>query len=331
MKEIYKIPVETWFDILRYTDVVTISKIACLNKNFNNLVYYNLWSIIDNLYKWSDSILIPNTLETYIKYRYLVDWSRILLYNEGNSKCIPENVILWIPDNRDLEMICVYQNFSENIIRQIYKKLNTLSLLSKQKVPVDILFEIVHSQNEFFQLTNTEWYHIWSKQDLTFDFVLNNLNKVQWNPLSGNKSIVSVDFIRYFSNDIIWQEFTRHGIHEEILESYIEKFDLICWNNISRYTELSNRFIIDNIVNLEFDLLIRYQTLSEEIINIILEKSYGDIEYDIYMQNVAVYQKISKAFIRKHRNIITKRMLIKNDKIPRTYIHEIYGDDMFEY
>ena len=81
--------------------------------------------------------------------------------------------------------------------------------------------------------------------------------------MSGNKSIVSVDFIRYFSNDIIWQEFTRHGIHEEILESYIEKFDLICWNNISRYTELSNRFIIDNIVNLEFDLLIRYQTLSE--------------------------------------------------------------------
>jgi hypothetical protein len=281
----------------------------------------NLWTIIDNLYKQTGTILIPKNIQTYKKYRYLVDWNNIIMYNQQYNKIIPEDVIIWIPDIQDLQIIAVYQSLSENTIRMLYNKIDWSILLSKQIVPLDIIYHIVNSS----ELSVTDWFNIWLYQKVDCAFVTTFFNKVEWHALSMNKEVVSVDFINMFGKYIIWQEFTKHSIHENILEYYIDKFDFICWNNISRYTELSDRFMKRYLKQLDLGTLIRYQSISQTLLDEIVD-NFNDNDVDFYMQNIGMYQKISKKFIIRYKYYLPLRVLIRNKHIPRSDIHTIYGN-----
>ena len=112
IKSLDNLPVDILINIIKHTNVPTISKMNCINRNFNQIIDNYLWELVDNLITHTDTVLIPKTIETFKKYRYLVDWSNIILYNQNANKTIPEYVIKWIPDKIDLDMICVYQTFS---------------------------------------------------------------------------------------------------------------------------------------------------------------------------------------------------------------------------
>jgi hypothetical protein len=185
---------------------------------------------------------------TFDKYRYLIDWNSIILYNQQHNKNIPEDVIEWIPDNVDLEMICTYQTFSEKLIRKIYNKLSWSSLLSKQTVPIDIID--YHITNGVI-FSNTDWYNIWSKQIIDVNFVTKYIDNIQWHPVSSNKNAVSFEFIQLYSQHIVWQEFTKHGISESIIVYFLDKFDFFSWSNLCRYTELSCDFIKSHLSYLD--------------------------------------------------------------------------------
>lgn len=319
---IYNLPLEMLIYILKYTDVITVNNLSCVNKYFNNTINKNLWMIIDKLHKHTDTILIPKTIWTYNKYRYLVDWNNIIMYNQQHNKVIPEDVIVWIPDIQDLQTIAVYQSLSEDTIYRLYNKIEWSTLLSKQIVPLDIIYYIINSQGN---ISATDWFNIWSYQKVDCAFVINFLDKVEWYALSTNKEIVSIDFINMFGKHIVWQEFTKHSIHENILEYYIDKFDFVCWNNISRYTELSNAFMKLYLKNLDIGTLIRYQSISQTLLDEIVD-NFNDSDIDFYMQNIGTYQKISKPFIVRFKMYLPLRVLIRNKSIPRSYIHDIYGD-----
>lgn len=321
------IPIELWYNILKWTDVITLSKLAKTNRFFNHLIDDNLWRLVDNLYKLTDTILIPRTVFTFNKYRYLVDWSNIILYNQQYNRTIPEETILWIPDIPDLEMICLYQTFSEYLIRTLYPRINWSTLLEKQTVPLDIIDFMIQSQNDYWELSNIDWCNIWLFHPIDYNFILRNLENVQWHPLSSNKSSVSYKVMNHFGNNIVWQEFTKHSLHEEILEHFVNKFDFICWNNISRYTNMSPDFIKRHIKNLDISSIIRYQIIPEWLLLEIIQslKPFEEFDLDFYMPNIATYQKISKQFIVQYKNYIPFKALVRNTQIPRSLIHELYS------
>jgi hypothetical protein len=317
------LPYELWLDILKYTDVQTISNMICVNKYFNKQLDMELWTIIDNLYERKrgvEQIIIPKTKQTYDKYRYLIDWSNIILYNKQNNRKISEDVILWIPDKIDLEMICAYQTFSENLIRKVYKQLSWSSLLIKQTVPIDIIDYNITNGVTF---SDSDWYNIWSQQKIDMNFVTKYIDKVQWHPLSSNKNIVSLEFIEMYNESIIWQEFTKHGISENIVIYFLDKFDFFCWSNLCRYTELSNEFIRTYLKYMDIGTVLRYQVLSQDLLNEIVD-NFNETDFDFNFQTIAVYQPLSKDFIIKYKHNIPLRTIIRNKHIPRSFIHDIY-------
>lgn len=318
------LPFETLVHILKYTDVKTLGNLCSVNKYFNNIISVNLWMIIDSLYKYTDTILIPKTIWTYNKYRYLIDWNTIIMYNQQHNMTIPEDVVIWIPDIQDLQMIAAYQTLSEETITILYDRIEWSTLLSKQSVPINIIYYIIDSQTDIWSLSNADWFNIWSYQKLDCDFVTRYFDKVEWHALSSNKEIVSFDFISKFGEHIVWQEFTKHSIHENILEYYIHKFDFICWNNISRYTELSDKFMKCHLKHLDIGSLIRYQSISDQLLNEIVD-NFSDTDMDFYMPNIATYQNLSQPFVEKYKMYLPLRALIRNKWVAKSIIHKIYG------
>jgi len=317
-------PIEILSKILKYTDVITISKMSCLNHYFNRVIDRNLWFLIDNLNYHTKTILLPNTIFTYHKYRYLIDWGDIILYNQDHGLIIPDNVIQWIEDIVDLEMICVYQKLSDDTIRLLYPRISPSSLLLKQDVPLDIINYMIHSQNETWTLSPSDWYNICHYQNIDCQFVDDNLENIQWHPLSCNKNIVSYDFIYKYGNNIIWQEFTKHGIHESVLDYFVDKFDFICWNNISRFTQLSDNFLKTYLQHLDRSTILRYQQIPEQLLIEIVE-SFNDFDKDFYFQTIATYQKLSFDFIKKYKSYLSLRAIIRNKNIRKSIIHELYS------
>ena len=319
-----KLPIEICFYILQYTDVVTVSKMCCVNRYFNKTISEEIWSVIDRLHVLTDTVLIPVHIETFYKYRYLVDWGHIILYNQNCDKRIPEKVLMWIPDRVDLEMIAVYQNFSDDLIRTLHHKISWSTLLEKQDVPLDVIRYMVTNQTENRTLSTSDWYNIWSYQRIDYKFFVENLENVQWHPISSNKEIISFEFIEHFGDNIVWHEFTKHSIHENVLQRFIHKFDFICWNNISRYTDLSEQFINTYYDFLDIGSILRYQTLSMTLIRSIVN-SLSPSSLDFYLPTIGIYQDISKEFILEYKEYLPMRTMIKNKTVPRTIIHEIYG------
>ena len=324
------LPVDIVIHIMKYTNVPTISKMNYANRHFNQIIDNSIWELVDNLITDTDTILIPKTIETFKKYRYLVDWSNIMLYNRENNTTIPEDVIKWIPDNIDLDMICVYQTFSEDLIRHIYLKVSHGSLIAKQVLPLDILYSIVDTQNDLGQLSSIDWDNIWEYQKVDVNFIKRYIDNINWYNLSFNKEVISYDFIREFGENLIWEEFTKHGIHENILIYFIHKFNWVSWINICRYTELSNDFIVQYLDHLDMSSLLRYQKLSETLIEKIIS-NFDDFDKDFHFQSIGTYQKLSKNFIKRYKEYLPLRIIIRNKKIKRSIIHEIYSNELEYY
>lgn len=318
---LYKLPIEIWIQILKYVDLYSLTSLNCSNRMFNKMITKDKWFFVDNMID-SGKLLIPQSKETFHNYKYCIDWSHIILQNENTGVKIPENVIEWIDETNDLLMISTYQKFSKSLIYKLLEKISYKNLINNQDLPLDILYLFADSQT--YSLNNTDWYAIWSKQTLNFDFIVKHIEHVQWNPLSSNKTSVSWELINQYHDKIVWQEFTKHSISEKILEGFISYFDFICWNNISRFTELSNDFIKKHLIYLDLGSIFRYQSLSLELLNTLVE-SFTTDEFIYYFQSILLYQTLSKEFIVQYKDKIVLKYLIRNKKIPRTVIHSIYG------
>jgi len=315
-----QIPSEIWINIFKYINVKSLSKLICTNHFFYNLINSQFWYIIDTINDNLTDRLIPATIETYNKYIYLIDWNAIIMYNQSNNKKIPESVIKWIPNTKDLQVITIYQTFSENLVQQIFHKINYHTLLSTQTVPQNILHYIIETN----MLNNQDWHYIWSKQPINCNFIDTYIDNIQWHPLSSNKNSVTHRIINKYGENLVWHEFTKHSINENILKLFIHKFDLICWNNIARYTILSEDFIKTFIDFLDIGSIIRYQKLSQDFINNLISK-FTDFEFDLHFQTICTYQKLSKDFLLRYKNHYNYRTLIKNKQIPRSFIYELFN------
>ena len=314
-----QLPFELWSEIFKYLDLKNLSKINCLNKYFNYFIQKDKLDIIDSFYT-KNFLFIPKTRDTYINYYYCIDWTKFVL----NNMTIPEHVIRWITERNDLEMIALHQELSPCLVEYISDRVQFDTLITKQKIPLQML---EYKINSLASLTNFQWYLIWSSQNVDYDFIIRHFNNIQWQPLSTNKDAMSYKIIHSFSENLIWPEITRHGIHECIINEFKHKMDRFCWINISEYTNLSQEFIKENLHVLDFNRVIRYQTLDEDFIIDIVD-NLTDTEKYMYINIISLNQKISIKFLKKYVKFISLRTLIRNDKILRKDIESFVKSEL---
>lgn len=314
-----EVPFDILVNILKYIDIHTFSKLMITNKYFYNTLYVNKWQLIDNLID-KNFVYIPKNIETYNNYKYIINWTSIVLHRKDKYKIIiPESVISWISDIQYLELISVYQNFSESLIRNIVYKISLKNLLANQIVPIDLIKLLIFDNN---RIDNQDWFNIWSKQPITFEFIEIFHDKVQWHPVSSNKNCISFELIDKYHDKLIWQEITKHGINEHILVKYLHKFDHICWINISQFTKLSIGFIKSYIKYLDLNIIFRFQTLNEYYIDSLINQY--DLTSNVYLQSIGLHQPLGEFFLEKYKEKLPLKLLIRNKKILRTHLVKFY-------
>lgn len=309
-----KIPVELWFDITRYLSIIDISHLSCINKHFSILIKKNKWSFIDIIYQdTSNYTIIPKTPETFQNFRFCIDWCNIILNNPTKKEIIPSEIIEWMEDRQDLEYICIYQTLSENTIRNSFNKIHWRLLLTYQILPFDLIEIIVDS----YDLSNSDWNLIWLNPNITLDFITKNIDHAQWHIISANKELISLELIQKYGNRLSLHELTKHGINEQIIEYYLPKMDIICWINVSQFTKLSMDFIKTHIDKLNLQFIINCQEIKESYLEEIIQKRLDDNNHTMFFQAISLNQKLSYDFIKKYKNHLFLKNLIRNKWISR--------------
>lgn len=310
------LPVEIWFSILKDVSLIELSRLMCVNRYLYNLIQKNKWRLVDNLNDISFN-LIPKTKETFINFKYNIDWVGIILDNKLNKNYIQDYVIEWIDDKEILKYMCIYQTFSEKTIRKVFDKINwQLLLLYQKKIPLDLINYIV----ETYELSIENWNLIWLNENLDLNFIVKYIDNVRWHVISSNKEVISLDLIEKYGDRLILHELTKHGINERIVIHYLSKMDIICWINVSQFTKLSMEFIKTHIDKLNLQFILNYQEIDESFLETLIEK-LSDFEKTIFFQSVALNQKLSFNFISKYKNNLCIQNLIRNKKILRNDIY----------
>lgn len=310
-----KLPVEIWFVILKNVLFRDLSRLMCVNRYLYKLIQQNKWRLVDNLNNSSFN-LIPKTKQTFLNFRYSIDWVGMILDNKENKNYIPDYVIEWIEDRQILEYMCIYQTFSEDTITKVFSKINWRTLLLYQKkIPLNLINYIV----ETYDLTFENWNSIWLNENLDLNFITKYIDKVRWHVISSNKEIISIDLIEQYGDRLILHEITKHGINESIVTYYLSKMDMICWTNVSQFTKLSMEFIKRHIDKLNLQFILNYQEIDEEFLESLIE-TLSDFDKPMFFQSVALNQKLSQNFILKYKNELCIQNLIRNKKILRNDI-----------
>jgi hypothetical protein len=316
------IPDEILVKILSLTDLKTISSVACCNTALYLFVSNYKWDIIDritnssmiNNCKDSKYLALPNTLDTYLSYEYIIDLKTLIMYEHK----LPDNVIIELERYIDFNYLFIKQKVSETIVRSYYNKVAPITILKNQKVPIDILYDIIN-RNE---INSALWSIISSNQTLDFHFVKTYESNIDWRALSSNKKSLVYDTIICYKNLLVIPEITRIGLSEEVIYKIIELIDAISWINISYHSKLSNKFINNYLDKLSKIALVTSQKLTEDTILKIIDKTQDEIELELIWLKISECQALSYDFIIKYKEFLNRNSLIRNRHIKRSIIHK---------
>jgi hypothetical protein len=316
------IPDEILVNILSLTDIKTISSVACCNTFLYSFISNYKWNIIDNIPNSSminnckDSLYLalPNTLETYLSYEYIINFKTLIMYEHK----LPDNVIIEFERYIDFYYLFIKQKVSENIIRSYYNKVVPITVLKNQKVPLDIIYDIVNNN----EINSALWSIICSNQTLDFHFVKTYESNIDWRALSSNKKSLTYDTIICYKNLLVIPEITRNGLSEEVICEIIDLIDAISWINISYHSKLSNVFINNYLDKLSKIALVTSQKLTEDIILKIVDNIHDEIEIELIWLKLSECQTLSYDFIIKYRSFLNRNSLVRNRNIKRSIIHK---------
>lgn len=308
------LPYDIIYNVFKYADLPTLSNLLCSNKRLHGFLNDRKWEIIDNMI--DIGVCIPNNVETYNEYIYCVDFTT-LVYNKHK---LSDSVIINLHKYIDFEMLSRNQKLSYNILYKFYHKISLSNLISQQTLPPDLLLKIVKTNT----LNSAEWHWVCKNQKFDIEFINTYINHIDWHALSQNINTVSLDILQKYTDKIIWSEITNNGVSEEILNACIHKLDSFSWSNISYSSKLSSQFILKYKPHLNIFALLSCQNLEE---NIIVELINSDKFYpknDLW-NKVASCQKLSKQFIIQNIENLQLRFMIRNKKIKRGVLKDIYG------
>lgn len=300
--------------ILKYTDLPTFSKLLYINKYTNTILSSKKWDYIDNMI--DIGTCIPLNKQTYNEYLYTIDFTTLIY----NKHIIPDSVIIELSPYIDFELLSRHQTLSNTILYKFYDRMKILDLLSEQVLPNDILLTIV----ENCTLNSADWFWICKKQIFDIHFIRKYINHIDWNALSQNKNVISLDVINNYMDKIIWSEITNNGLSEEILNACIHKFDRFSWNNICYTSKLSSGFILKYKEHLNIFAILSCQELEEHVILELINSETFYPKCDLW-NKVASCQRLSKEFILENFDHLPLRFLIRNKKIKRRILKDVFG------
>lgn len=310
-----KLPNELFIKILGQTDVRSLSQFACSCKQFNEIVKCLKWEVIDKFQSRVSQRDVPSTRETFNNFRYYIDINT-LIYNDIS---LPDTVITEIGDQIELNVIATYQKLPEDVIDNYWDKITWRTLLFNQQLNGGQLLRVV-ANNE---LNSSEWNHLWRKQRVSFDFVQKYVSHVDWYALSENKDSLDLQIISTYCDQLYWPEISKHGLHEDILTIFVHKLDFVSWRNVSYFSKLSIGFILQHLPKLHVLSLITSQDLTEELI-IHFVTNADEFDIDAYWNKIASNQCLSKDFIQNYKDNLPRHLLIRNPKILRSILVELY-------
>lgn len=317
------LPNELIIYILSFTDIKTISNISCCNKTLYNFICNYKWDIIDKLpncnhinnSKNKELIYIPKYIETYLSYEYIIHFNTIIMYEHK----IPDSVIIEHERYINFNYLFLKQKVSTDIVKRYYKKVSVLTLLKNQKIPIDVLYDIVNNE----ELNSALWSIICSNQKLDFNFIKTFESNIDWRSLSSNKESLCYNTIMCYKNLLIIPDITRIGLSEEVLESIIDIIDPISWINISYFSKISHDFINKYFNQLDKMALLKSQELNQTIIYKIINSIQDNDEMKpLYWLKIAECQKLDYQFIMDNKSILSRDSLLRNRKIKRTIIRD---------
>jgi hypothetical protein len=281
------------------------------------------YSMIDELecpkhWDRESEVCIPCNRETYEAYRYCIDMTTIIF----NKNKLRDNVIENLNELIEFNLLSTNQKLSDRILYKYYERIEVNNLICNQTIPLDILVNILEKYYDNFD--TTAWYYICKNQPVNIELIRKYYNKINWHALSLNKKILTFDIISTYSQNLIWQDLTTLGLCEEVILSYIDKMCPICWSNISMTSSLSNEFIRKHLIVLNKMGIFTCQQIEERLIEEIIE--WSDIDDQEFLWNkVATCQKLTKDFIRKHITKLPLHLLIRNPRIKRVALKEVFG------
>ena len=298
-------------NILHYTDLRSLSTMACVDRRLAQLVKTIKWSVIDSQEKTWNSV--PLNTQTHENYFWAIDWQRIIYHNKSD---IPDEVIDKVMDNMDRQLVLGSRKVSSAILYKYFNLVHYTVLLEKQELPIDLLQYVVSNNN----LTQSDWASIWTYQRLDVDFIEKYKQHVKWYPLSCNKYL-SKEVISKYENSLYWPELTKRSIRLDILESFVHRLDPVSWTNVSWYSLLPPHFIRQYIDRLDKRVILHTQNVPTDV----LESLLDSIDNDEYFNIVSKYQALSPNFIARYKSKLNVKCLLSNHRVSRKVLSETYA------
>lgn len=308
-----KLPVEIICGILKYTNVLTLSKMCCVNKMLSDVIKDNKWAIMDNFRKPPLNQCIPRNEETYKSYRYCIDFPTLILDKKKLQSCTIQSNAQHI----DFSLLSEYQQLPDDILRTFYENIPLQKLLTKQVLPTNLLEIVLEKFCD--SLDSSLWSNVCKFQKLSVKLIKKYHQYMEWISLSQNKHVVTVEFINTFQDKIIWQELTNLGLHENLIKECECNLNEVCFWNISFSSKLSKHFMKQHFDKLYPSALCAFQKLDEELILRIVEQD------EQQWAKIAECQHLSIEFMQKYKSFLPKHLLIRNKNIKRQHLKDIFS------
>lgn len=297
--------------ICKYLDISDISKLVCINKKFNKIIYNYKWEIIDYITNY-----VPKNINTYVNYKYTIDIIYIVEQLPKTRTHVGFIIDLINTGYLNINYVAKYVNYPFGYIREIWREIDIFTLLDYQILPKDILIMVAEEYKNDYVV----WNKISSNQLLSLSFLETYKNNINWQSFSSNWASLNRNTIIYFANKLNWILISQMVLDDYIIINCYEYISNICWVNISCFSKLSSDFVLRNHDKLNIKLITIYQKLDEWCIRHLIY-TYPTINI---WNELSIYQSLSHKFINDFRNKLDTHLLISNKLIKRSLIAKIY-------
>jgi hypothetical protein len=203
-----------------------------------------------------------------------------------------------------------YQRLTEDFMRTFAGRLNWEMVSQYQSLSESFIVEFKDK---------VDWLLVSQYQRLSERFIGEFSNQVSWESVSEYQKL-SEDFMIQWKKNVVWSKVSQfQKMSLEFMEEMWSKLDR---KKISEYQELTEQFVwkrYDKISEMSLDKIIKRVKLSESFLTYVLQnmRGYTPQYVNVCLQNIVVYQKLSKEFCVRYANHLPLDKLVYNKCITR--------------